>query len=210
MGIEIIFYVLILVMSVVIHEVSHGYAAYLQGDSTAYYQGRLTLNPIKHLDPIGSVIVPIVTSLAGFPFGWAKPVPFNPYNLKNQRWGELLVAIAGPISNLIIALVFGLIIRFGVLSLSGNFIGICFIVMFVNLALAIFNLIPVPPLDGSKILFSFLPLRLQQYRIYIERYSFLLVIILIILPGFSHFLGGIITYVAGHIIGIPISQLMGM
>jgi Zn-dependent protease len=110
-------------MSVVIHEVSHGYAAYLQGDLTAYYQGRLTLNPLKHLRSHGSIIVPIVTSLAGFPFGWAKPVPFNPYNLKISDGGSLLVAIAGPVSNLIIALVFGLIIRFGILSLSGISIG---------------------------------------------------------------------------------------
>src|SRR4051812_387507 len=104
---EIIFTILIIIMSVVIHEVSHGYAAYLQGDPTAKLEGRLTLNPIVHMDLFGSVIVPIITTLGGFTFGWAKPVPYNPYNLKNQRSGEFFVAVAGPVSNLLVALVFG-------------------------------------------------------------------------------------------------------
>src|SRR3989344_7026652 len=102
----------ILILSVIIHEVSHGYMADCLGDPTARLQGRLTLNPIKHIDPVGSIIVPLITSLAGFTFGWAKPVPYNPYNLRNRRQGEFLIAIAGPLSNLLIALIFGTIIRF--------------------------------------------------------------------------------------------------
>lgn len=202
-----LFSIIILLMSVVIHEVSHGYAALLQGDHTAEYEGRLTLNPLKHIDPIGSIIVPIITTIAGFPFGWAKPVPFNPYNLKSQRWGELFVAIAGPISNIIIALVFGLIIRFGLTSLPPAFISLSILVVLVNLGLAIFNLIPVPPLDGSKVLFSILPLRFQSYRQTLERYSFLLVIVLIMIPQFSYFLGMVVTSVFSLITGTPPSFL---
>jgi Zn-dependent protease len=194
-------------MSVVIHEVSHGYAAYLQGDLTAYYEGRLTLNPLKHIDPIGSIIVPIITTLAGFPFGWAKPVPFNPYNLRNQRWGELLVAIAGPLSNIIIAIIFGLIVRFSNLGLESPFIGLSILVVLVNLGLALFNLMPVPPLDGSKVLFAFLPYRLQQYRFQLERYSFMLVVILILIPQFSTFLAMIVGFLFSHITGLPPSIL---
>jgi Zn-dependent protease len=189
-------------MSVVIHEVSHGYAAYLQGDSTAYYEGRLTLNPLKHIDPIGSILIPIVTTLAGFPFGWAKPVPFNPYNLRSQKWGEFWVAIAGPASNLLIALVFGLIVRFGLLSLPPAFITLSITVIIVNLGLAIFNLIPIPPLDGSKVLFAFLPYRFQQYRVVLERFSFVLVVALILIPQFSVVLSYLVGGVFGAITGI--------
>src|SRR3990172_11913600 len=111
---DFLFIIIILIMSVVIHEVSHGYAALALGDPTAKYQGRLTLNPISHLDPIGSFLVPLLGYfVGGFIIGWAKPVPFNPYNLRNQKWGEALVAIAGPLSNIALALFFGLLIRFG-------------------------------------------------------------------------------------------------
>jgi Zn-dependent protease len=181
-----IFSLIILIISVVIHEVSHGYAAYIQGDSTAYYQGRLTLNPIKHVDPFGSVVVPIVLyilSKGAFTFGWAKPVPFNPYNLRNQRWGELLVAIAGPISNIIIAVVFGLVIRLSGEGLASPFIQLSSLVVLVNLGLAIFNMIPIPPLDGSKVLFSILPQRFQQYRVALERFSFSLFWFLCLFPS---------------------------
>jgi Zn-dependent protease len=181
----ILFYILILFMSVVIHEVAHGYAARMLGDRTAEYEGRLTLNPLVHIDPIGSVIVPIITSLAGFPFGWAKPVPFNPYNLRSQRWGELIVAAAGPLSNIAIAVVFGLIIRFGAGELSASFLAPAFQVVLINLSLAIFNLIPIPPLDGSKILFGILPFRFNRIRWQLERYSMILVFAIILIPSFT-------------------------
>lgn len=201
----IIFSIIILVFSIVIHEVSHGYAAYLQGDMTAYYEGRLTLNPIKHVDPIGSILVPVVTSMLGLPFGWAKPVPFNPYNLSNKRWGEFLVAVAGPGSNIAIAIIFGLIIRFSGLSLSSPFMVLSATVVLVNLGLALFNLIPVPPLDGSKLLFAVLPFRFQNIRYQLERFSFLLVLLLIMIPQFSTILGIIIgtvfTFITGHSLG---------
>lgn len=180
-GIDLVFSIAVLIMSVVVHEVSHGYAASLLGDQTARYAGRLTLNPLKHLDPIGSILVPILTSFGGFVFGWAKPVPFNPYNLRNKRWGELIVAAAGPLSNLSIALVFGLLIRVVALNnfLPVSFVTIAATIVAINLVLAVFNLVPIPPLDGSKILFNFLPLNLQHVRESMERYSFLLILIFI-------------------------------
>jgi Zn-dependent protease len=196
-----IFLLVILIISVVIHEVAHGYAAYMQGDPTAYYEGRLTLNPLKHIDPIGSIVVPIITTLAGFPFGWAKPVPFNPYNLRNQRWGELIVAIAGPLSNILIAIVFGLLVRFGIGTISPNVLAISALIILVNLSLALFNLIPVPPLDGSKVLFNLLPHRFQNIRFKLEQFSFLLILVLIMVPQFSQFLGMLISVVFTAITG---------
>lgn len=171
-------------MSVVIHEVSHGYAALMMGDVTAKYAGRLTLNPIKHLDPFGSVILPIVMAIissGGLVFGWAKPVPYNPYNLRNQRWGELIVALAGPLSNITVAIFFGVLIRFAsALSLSASFIELSMLIVIINLVLAVFNLIPIPPLDGSKVLFAVLSTEAsQKTRSFLERYGLILVFIFI-------------------------------
>src|SRR3989344_4497982 len=181
---DLIFQIIILIMSVVIHEVSHGYAAFWLGDSTAKYEGRLTLNPLKHLDPFGSVILPPLLSIsgAGFIIGWAKPVPFNPYNLRNQRWGEAIVAAAGPLSNILIALVFGLGLRFAIgsgLITSVPVIQITSVIIFINLLLAVFNLVPIPPLDGSKILFSILPASAGAARNFLERYGFFIVLLFI-------------------------------
>lgn len=171
--------IIILIMSVVIHELSHGYTAELLGDPTPRLQGRLTLNPLKHLELFGSLIVPLITSLAGFTFGWAKPIEWNPYNVKNKRWGEFLIALAGPASNLLIALVFGFIIRFAGDALPLSFIQIATYVIVINIVLAIFNLIPIPPLDGSKILFSLLPPQFTYIRVALEKYSIFFFLILI-------------------------------
>jgi Zn-dependent protease len=158
MDLTFVFEIAILIMSVVIHEVSHGYAANLLGDKTAEYEGRLTLNPLKHLDLFGSVLVPALSYFLGhFIVGWAKPVPFNPYNLRNQKWGEAIVAGAGPASNLFIALVFGLLLRFFTPALPLSFVTIVVYIVVINITLAVFNLVPIPPLDGSKILSSILP-----------------------------------------------------
>ena len=174
--------ILILLMSVVIHEVSHGYSAYLMGDPTAKNPGRLTLNPLAHLDFMGSFIVPMMAYFSfGFAFGWAKPVPYNPYNLSNQKWGDAIVAIAGPASNLIIALIFGLIIRFNSLIGITNivFLEAAQLVVLINLVLMVFNLIPIPPLDGSKILFTLIPYRYIEVRQALERYSLFLLLFVI-------------------------------
>lgn len=167
-----IFTIIVLIMSIVIHEVSHGYVAELLGDPTPRLQGRLTLNPLKHIDLFGSIIVPILTSFSGFTFGWAKPVEWNPYNVKNMRVGELLISAAGPLSNILIALVFGILIRFRMFD--ATFLTLAAYIVLINLTLAVFNLIPVPPLDGSKVLFSILPPRLNYIRETMERYGIFL------------------------------------
>ncbi len=180
--IDFIFAIAVLIMSVVVHEVSHGYMANALGDSTAKYAGRLTLNPIKHLDFMGSFIVPMITFLlGGFIFGWAKPVPYNPYNLRNKRWGEGAVAIAGPASNFLLAIIFGLIIRVGASYdiLSPAFIQIATWVVLINIILGVFNLVPIPPLDGSKVLFTFLPYKWRHIQEFLERYGFFILLFFI-------------------------------
>jgi len=177
--IDFIFAIAVLIMSIVIHEVSHGYAANLQGDPTARMAGRLTLNPIKHLDPIGSFVVPVFTFiLGGFIFGWAKPVPYNPYNLRNQRWGSAIVGVAGPASNLAVAVIFGILIRFSNVA-SPEFIKIASMVVLINIVLAVFNMIPIPPLDGSKVLFSALPYHMRYVQDFLEKYWYILIFALI-------------------------------
>lgn len=171
-------------MSVVVHEVSHGYAALYFGDETARYQGRLTLNPFKHLDLTGSVIVPLllIISGSGFVFGWAKPVPINPYNFRNRKRAEVIVALAGPLSNISLAVIFGLLIRFGGQFgiLNSSFLYIAGYVVLINLVLAIFNLIPIPPLDGSHLLFSILSERYTRLKETLQRFGFVFILIFII------------------------------
>jgi Zn-dependent protease len=183
-GIEIIFGIAVLMMSVIAHEVSHGYAAALLGDPTARMAGRLSLNPVKHIDPVGSIAVPLISyMLGGFIFGWAKPVPYNPYNLRNQRFGPAIVAVAGPAMNITIAVIFGVLVRFAVpLGIANEaFYSLAIIIVFINVLLALFNLIPIPPLDGSKILSAFLPSRYLSFMASLEQYSFFAVIIFVLL-----------------------------
>lgn len=179
MEITILFSIAVLVISIIIHEVSHGIAALSQGDPTAKYEGRLTLNPLPHIDPLGSIVVPLIFALlpGSLMFGWAKPVPVNPYNFKNRRWGEALVAFAGPFSNMCIAVAAGLALRFGVIS--GPAVELLVVTVLINIVLALFNLMPVPPLDGSKILFSILPQKLSYIRDFLEQYGFMLTLFFI-------------------------------
>lgn len=181
---DFIFQIAILIFSVVVHEVSHGYAAYLLGDSTAKYEGRLTLNPLKHLDFFGSIFLPLLLFISGsgFLIGWAKPVPYNPFNLRNRRWGEAIVAVAGPLSNVAVAVVFGLLLRFGVsmgVAESVEVLKITSFIVFINLLLAVFNLVPIPPLDGSKILFSVFKMDSSPIRVFLERFGILFVLFFI-------------------------------
>ena len=189
---QFIFQILILIFSVVVHEVSHGYAALALGDKTAQDAGRLTLNPLKHLDPFGSIILPSLSyMLGGFIFGWAKPVPYNPYNLKNRKWGPAIVALAGPFANVSLAVVFGLIVRFMLLAgsrgpetaLAGqfffNFLTIASTIALLNLILAFFNLVPIPPLDGSKLLFTILPYQWRSIETFLEQYGFFILLLFI-------------------------------
>lgn len=177
-----IFYILIVLFSVVIHEVSHGYMANILGDPTAKMQGRLTLNPLKHLDPLGSVILPAMLYFTGAPvIGWAKPVPFNPYNLGAGKWGPAIVAIIGPMANVIVAVFFSLLIRLNIsfALVPAVFNDLCMLIVSLNIVLAIFNLVPIPPLDGSKVLFSALPYRFHYIETWLERYGLFLIIIFI-------------------------------
>lgn len=197
--VESVFHILILVFSIVIHEVSHGAVAYAMGDETAKNAGRLTLNPIPHIDPVGSIMLPALMILSGGPaFGWAKPVPYNPYYLNAPKWlgrisPDALVGVAGPAANIFLAVFFGLMVRFGsALSLPMDFIRIAMFITIMNLGLAVFNLIPIPPLDGSKLLFSALggPASgwAQQFQIFFERWGFMLLLI------FIFFLSGVLIY----------------
>lgn len=182
MDTNFIFSIVILIMSVVVHEVSHGFMAYYYGDPTAKLAGRLTLNPLKHLDLMGSIIIPTITfTTTGFIFGWAKPVPYNPYNLKNVKVGEPMVALAGPLSNFSLALIFGLIIRFGqeLPFATPVFLQAASLIVLVNIVLGTFNLVPIPPLDGSKVLFGIIPDRLMYVKEFLERYSIFFILIFI-------------------------------
>lgn len=198
-----VFYVIVLIMSVVVHEVSHGFMAEYFGDNTARDAGRLTLNPLKHLDIFGSILLPAVLVLTHSPFmfGWAKPVPYNPDKLSSRRWGTMWVAAAGVLANFFIALVFGLIIRFSVgFDLSLDFYFITGIIVMVNLALMIFNLVPIPPLDGSKILFAFLPEFAISFILAYEQYSLILLIFFIVF--FSDYLYPALAFMFNLITGL--------
>ena len=202
---EVLFLIIILIFSVIIHEIAHGSVAYYLGDPTAKYAGRLTLNPLKHLDFFGSIILPLLLLLFRSPilFGYAKPVPINPHNFKDQKYGSLKVALAGPASNLAIAIIFGLLLRF--VPFATDVPGISFMfagIIFINILLAIFNLIPVPPLDGSHILFSFLPYSAIRIKIFLQRYGMfvLLIVIYLIMMGVIPLMQ-IILLLYGFIVG---------
>jgi len=202
---DAIFYIAVLVMSVVIHEISHGFMAQYFGDKTAYFAGRLTLNPIKHLDLFGSILLPALLVLSHSPFliGWAKPVPYNPNNLTNKKWGEIAVASAGVLANIFLAVFFGLILRFSINSnLPEGFYFIITSIVIVNLALAIFNLVPIPPLDGSKILFNSLPSSVRSRMVIFERYSLVFIIVFVVF--FSGYLFPILSFLFKLITGLSL------
>lgn len=206
--------IIILIGSAILHEYAHGWMARRLGDDTAEREGRLTLNPLKHLDPIGSVIVPLLLVLTKAPFfiAWAKPVPYNPYNLRDKKYGELKVAAAGPITNFGLAIIFGLVARLLTLPViaktqlainllsgandnalaltSGSILAsltlVALLACLINLVLGLFNLIPIPPLDGSKIIAAFLPESGKRFFYQIERYGFI-ILILLITSGFFSF-----------------------
>ena len=182
------FYAFVVLYSVILHELSHGLMAQSMGDPTAKYAGRLTLNPFKHLDLFGSILLPLLTYYTGgFIFGYAKPVPYNPLNLSDQKYGPAKVAAAGPLSNILLAVLFGLVLRFSP-SVAGNLILADFLkfIVNINLMLAIFNLIPIQPLDGHWLLFTFLPKRYIELKYFLARYGIFILLIFILF--FSRYL----------------------
>jgi Zn-dependent protease len=188
-GIALIVGIPAILIAIVVHEFSHGYAAYLLGDNTAKNAGRLTLNPIAHIDMWGTIIIPLIMLVtSGAAFGWAKPVPFNPYNLKYPKYGPAIVAIAGPLSNLIIAFIALMTFRVLVPTLDPN---TNLLMMFLlnlallNVFLMVFNLVPVPPLDGSKVLFViFSDLKYAGFRHALETQGPFILLTVIILDNF--------------------------
>lgn len=178
----LLFSIIVLIMSAVAHEMAHGYAADFLGDPTPRNQGRLSANPIRHLDPIGSFLLPLFTySVGGIIFGWAKPVEFNPYNLRNPKRDEMIIAVAGPLTNLFIAFIFGILVRFsGDIGLSFTMTTLAARVTIINLALMVFNLIPIPPLDGSKIAFNLISDRFNDFKQVILQNSLIIFILFLI------------------------------
>jgi Zn-dependent protease len=181
----IIFEFIVLVFSAILHEVAHGYIAQRLGDDTAEQAGRLTLNPLKHLDPFGSVLMPILLYLASggsFFFAAAKPVPYNPNNLKNPRSGGAQIALAGPLTNFVLAIIFGLVVRLLSHTMASDFfITLLALVCYVNILLGVFNLVPLPPLDGSRILFAALPQTPATFKAmhFLERWGLFIVLIFV-------------------------------
>ncbi|NMC51282.1 site-2 protease family protein [Candidatus Kuenenbacteria bacterium] len=197
---HLIFYFLIIIPSAIIHEYSHGWMADRLGDPTAKYAGRLTLDPRAHIDIYGTLLLPLFLLLASggsFMFAYAKPVPYNPYNLKNKKWGPALVGLAGPLSNLIVAIFFGALFRLLPISTFSSLLGL---IAFANIILLVFNLVPIPPLDGSKVLFAILPDSWGNFKIVLERYG--IIFLLIFVFYFSGVINPIVNWIFRLVVGV--------
>jgi Zn-dependent protease len=186
----VIIQIISVLYAIVIHEFAHAFAAYKQGDMTAKLNGRLTLNPIAHLDTFGTIILPAILILSGSPLvmGWAKPVPINPMNFKNQKWGNTIVSLAGPAVNLLSAILFVVILKiligFGVIDFANYLAVFLSYLIIINTVLMIFNLIPIPPLDGSKFLFDILPAKYNNVKTWLSQQGPWLLMILLIADSF--------------------------
>jgi Zn-dependent protease len=194
---RIVVWILPVIFAITVHEVAHGWVAKKFGDNTASNLGRLTLNPVKHIDLVGTIILPalLLISFTGYIFGWAKPVPVNPMNFKKPRQTMAIVALAGPVSNLLMAVAWALIMRIGIMIYTQNeiigqpliYTGVAGIS--INLVLALINLIPIPPLDGGRIIAGILPAKWAYYYNYLERFGFVILLVLLFSGGLNIILG---------------------
>lgn len=194
--------IFVILFAITVHEASHGWAAYKMGDPTAYHMGRITLNPIPHIDPIGTILLPLILIIMGAPpFGWAKPVPVNPLNLKDPRRDNLIISIAGPASNFFVAFIAFIILKIVLNLIPGLYYGgelakvlspiiqILFMTILLNVILAVFNLIPIPPLDGSGVVMGLISEEAAQKYELIRPYGFFILILLIMTGLIGRMLG---------------------
>lgn len=196
---DFIFYFLVIVPSAIIHEYAHGLVADMLGDPTARYAGRLTINPIPHIDLWGTILMPIALSVftgGRFMFAYAKPVPYNPYNLKDQKWGPALVAIAGPMANFLLASAFAIFVR---ILPQSDFVSILGIIVYANVMLTVFNLVPIPPLDGSKVLYAILPDSARGVKDFLDKYgsAILLFFVLFLFQSISPIINLLFNFLIG-------------
>lgn len=195
-----LFQIVVLIYSVVLHEVAHGLMARSMGDRTAEHMGRLTLNPLIHLDMFGSFLLPIISRLTtGIMFGYAKPVPYNPLNLNDRVWGPSKVALAGPATNMFLAVGAGLLMRFAGPAMSRTALELLGYVVWINLVLAFFNLVPIPPLDGHWLLMAILPARFHSLKVALFRYQLPLMILFLffLFPLFYPILAAVAQVLTG-------------
>lgn len=211
---SIIVVAIMLLVGFPVHEFSHALAAYRLGDSTARHLGRLTLNPVVHFDPLGGILLAVtMIGNTGFAFGWAKPTPVNPRNLEGGRYGEAIVAAAGPISNLVLAIAAAIPLRYILSSPSlldqipTIVLQVLFFFILINLVLMVFNLFPIPPLDGSKVLFAFLPPQVAwRWRPILEQYGFILLLLVFFVPPGDSIGGKILIPIIDGLLDLLVGQ----
>lgn len=197
----------ILVVSITLHEMMHAFAAHWLGDDTAHSQGRLTLNPLAHIDPFLTILMPIVTLIFfHIPFLAAKPVPFNPYKVKFEEFGAALVGLAGPLTNLVLALLGALVFRGMGSAVSTGVFNFLALFIAINIAIFVFNMIPIPPLDGSRVLYAFAPEALQNVMAQMEQFGFFIIFFLVLaVPGLSAILININDYIFHLLTGLHLT-----
>jgi Zn-dependent protease len=203
----------VVLFAITIHEASHGWAALKKGDPTAFHMGRISLNPIRHIDPVGTILLPLILIVMGAPpFGWAKPVPVNPLNLRDPRKDNLIISIAGPLSNISVAIVAFIILKLllnldpsfvygrgGFSNLLSPIIQILYLTIVINIILAIFNMIPIPPLDGSGVVMGLISEEAAEKYEQIRPYGFFILIVLIMTGFIGRILGGVLRIVDSFI-----------